>query len=85
MLLVTLLYFLPIYEYFICIFRVSLQFSREESNISGDDLVTGVDQALEREDMEYLDVDFRANIKDFMAGYADKVSKVKYVQRMEEG
>ncbi len=30
--------------------------------------------------MEYLDVDFRANIKDFMAGYADKVSKVKWVQ-----
>ena len=39
-------------------------------------MVTAVDLALQREEMEYLDVDFRANIKEFMAGYADKVSKV---------
>jgi len=57
-------------------FVVHTEPAREESNISGDDLVTAVDQALERKEMEYLDVDFRANIKDFMAGYADKIKKL---------
>ena len=48
-------------------------FFRGEENLSSEELMSCVEKSLDKPEMEYLDKDYKNNIKQYISTYAEKV------------